>query len=262
MTHSPYKLVVTDIDGTLVPYRTGGGNLAEIDTYIPNSAKEAIAKLQQAGVIVAGITGRTYDQSKDLLISLGINGPCVFAGGAAVRSLPSGEILYEASLDSITVENVCMRLRNVLGKDHLLELAPSASNSALYNSVWTYVPNDLLQKAYAALDELDDIYYVANPRIHANVSGLVVLRSGINKGSGVRHLMSLLGVERVNVACIGDGANDAPMFEECQLGIAMGNSEDILKRSADYIVSDIDNNGFAEAAEYILKHTAAPTLHA
>ena len=63
---------------------------------------------------------------------------------------------------------------------------------------------------------------------------------------------------REDVACIGDGANDVPMFEACGLSIAMGNSEEILMQSADHIVSSIDQGGFAEAADYILQGAPNP----
>jgi|GEM_PF-5626610 len=55
MPISSYKLVDTDIDGTLVPYRIGRKSLAEIDAFIPDSAKAAIQKLHRAWVAVAGI---------------------------------------------------------------------------------------------------------------------------------------------------------------------------------------------------------------
>lgn len=258
MHKSPYKLVVTDIDGTLVRYHTTTETLADVDTFTPESARSAIGHLRSAGIIVAGITGRTYDQSRDLLVSLGMTGPCVFAGGAAVRNLPDGEVLYEASLDPNTVDIVCESLRRLLGENHILELAPSASDSTKYNSVWTYVDNTRLNEVLAELATIADIYFVANPRKHTDQSGLVVLRGGIDKGSGVRHLLSLLNIEREEVACIGDGANDVPMFEACGLSIAMGNSEEVLKQSANHIVSSIDKDGFAEAADYILQSALNP----
>ena len=258
MHGSPYKLVVTDIDGTLVRYRTATETLADVDTFMPESTRNAIGDLQSAGIVVAGITGRTYDQSRDLLVSLGMTGPCVFAGGASVRNLPDGEVLYEASLDPHTVEIVCGSLRRVLGENHILELAESASDSTKYNSVWTYVDSARLKEVLAELATIADIYFVAIPRKHTNQSGLVIRRGGIDKGSGVRHLLSLLNMRRENVACIGDGANDVPMFEACGLSIAMGNSEEILKQSADHIVSSIDQDGFAEAADYILQGAPNP----
>lgn len=258
MSNSPYKLVVTDIDGTLVRHHTTAETLADVDAFIPESIKSAIGHLQAAGIVVAGITGRTYDQSRDLLVSLGITGPCVFAGGAAVRNLLDGEVLYEASLDHQTLEMVCESLRHILGEAHILELAPSASDSTKYNSVWTYVNNARLEEVYAELATIAGIYFVATPRKHTDQSGLVVLRGDVDKGSGVKHLLSLLDAKREEVVCVGDGANDVPMFEACGLGIAMGNGEEILKQCADHVVSSIDQDGFAEAANYILQGTLNP----
>jgi hydroxymethylpyrimidine pyrophosphatase-like HAD family hydrolase len=258
MSNSPYKLVVTDIDGTLVRYHTTAETLADVDAFVPESARKAIESLHSAGITVAGITGRTYEQSRDLLVSLGMTGPCVFAGGAAVRNLPDGEVLYEASLDPRTLDVVCGLLRSILGENHILELAPSASDSAKYNSVWTYVDNSRLDEVLTQLATIGGIYFVANPRKHTDQSGLVVLRGDVDKGSGMRHLLSLLDISREEVACIGDGANDVPMFEACGLSIAMGNSEEILKQSADRIVSDIDQDGFAEAVDCILQSVLDP----
>ncbi|MNH37914.1 putative phosphatase [compost metagenome] len=84
------------------------------------------------------------------------------------------------------------------------------------------------------------------------------MQGGADKGSGTRNVLSLLGVTRDRTACVGDGANDVLMFQECGLSIAMGNGEEILKQSADHIVADIERDGFAEAADYILQ--GAPNL--
>lgn len=253
-----YTTLITDIDGTLVAHRADLHSLAEADAFIPASTVDAIKRLQSAGVNVASITGRTYDQSRELLVSLGITGPCVFAGGAAVRNLPDGEILYEASMEPPIVKMVCESLRDILGKDHALELAPSASNPSRHNSIWTYVDDDRLDEVMMMLATVDGIYYAATPRKHTGKSGLVVLHGDVSKASGVRHLLSLLGLDREEVACIGDGLNDIPMFEECGLRIAMGNSDEALKKHADHVVADIAQDGFAEGANYILQ--AVPTF--
>lgn len=258
MHSSPYKLVVTDIDGTLVRYRTAMETFTDIDALMPESARNAIDDLRSAGITVAGITGRTYDQSRDLLVSLGMTGPCVFAGGASVRNLPDGEVLYEASLDSHTAEIVCESLRRILGENHILELAASASDDTKYNSIWTYVNNTRLEEVLAKLATIAGICFVAIPRGHTRQSGIMVRCDGIDKGSGVRHLLSLLNIKREDVACIGDGANDVPMFEACGFRIAMGNSEGILKQRADHIVSNIDQDGFAEAVAFILQGKLNP----
>jgi hydroxymethylpyrimidine pyrophosphatase-like HAD family hydrolase len=254
MSNPRYKAVITDIDGTLVQYQPSLSNIAEIDALIPESAITAISRLHAAGIAVAAVTGRTYDQSRDLLIKLGISGPCVFAGGATIRDIPSGEILHEASLNPETLRVVCDTLYEALGKDHYLDLAPSVSDNSRFNSVWAIIHKDHTDKVLSKLSVIDNIYHVVNEGAgQADEVGLLVLSGGADKGSGTRSLLSLLGTTRENTACVGDGANDVLMFQECGLSIAMGNGEEVLKQSADHIVSSIDQDGFAEAADYILQ---------
>lgn len=259
MSKQQYKAVITDIDGTLVQYRPSLSSMAEIDALIPESAVRAISRLHDAGVAVAAVTGRTYDQSRDLLMKLGISGPCVFAGGATIRDIPSGKILHEASLPPETLKVVCDALYETLGNNHYLDLAPSASDKLRFNSVWAIIRKDRINEVLDRLSAIDDIYHVVNDGAgQADEVGLLVLSGGADKGSGTRSLLSLLGTTRANTACVGDGANDVLMFQECGLSIAMGNGEEILKQSADHIVSSIDQDGFAEAADYILQGVLSP----
>jgi HAD superfamily hydrolase (TIGR01484 family) len=254
MSEILYEAVITDIDGTLVQYQPSLSDMNKIDAQIPESAVDAISRLHLAGKAVATVTGRTYEQSHALLSKLGISGPCVFAGGATIRDIPSGEILHEASLNPDVLKVVCDALYEVLGERHYLDLAPSASDNSRFNSVWAIIHKDSIGKVLNKLSAIKDIYHVVNEGAgQAHEVGLLVLSDGADKGSGTRSLLSLLGVARENAACVGDGANDVLMFQECGLSIAMGNSEEILKQNADHIVSSIDQDGFAEAADYILR---------
>ena len=253
MNHSAYKAVIADIDGTLVQYRPDLSGLHEADAFIPQSAIAAVKKLHAEGVKVAAVTGRTYEQSKVLLVTLGITGPCVFAGGATIRIIPSGDILYEASMSEDALGKVVGALFSLLGDDYPLELAAAVKNIGMTNSVWAVIDKETVGEIIDKLSQINDIYYVINEGAGLTTqSGLLILRDRADKGSGTRQLLGLLDVESADTACIGDGANDVLMFQECGLNIAMGNGEDILKQSADHVVSDIDKDGFAEAVKLIL----------
>ena len=74
-----------------------------------------------------------------------------------------------------------------------------------------------------------------------------------SKGNSLKALSAHLGIEKEEIACIGDGENDSFMFEESGLKIAMGNAEEMLKQRADYVTSSNRHDGAAEAIEkYIL----------
>ena len=48
----------------------------------------------------------------------------------------------------------------------------------------------------------------------------------------------------------GDGGNDLSIIREAGVGVAMGNSNDILLENADYITTSVDDDGVYNA----LKH--------
>jgi hydroxymethylpyrimidine pyrophosphatase-like HAD family hydrolase len=48
----------------------------------------------------------------------------------------------------------------------------------------------------------------------------------------------------------GDGENDIEMLEYAAIGIAMGNAGDKVKKVAEYITNDVDNDGIVSALEH------------
>jgi len=59
----------------------------------------------------------------------------------------------------------------------------------------------------------------------------------------------MYGINREEIIAIGDNENDISMIEYAGLGIAMGNAEEILKRAADHVTGDYQEDGVAEAIE-------------
>lgn len=74
-----------------------------------------------------------------------------------------------------------------------------------------------------------------------------------SKGTALSALISYLGIQKEEVACIGDGENDLAMFEAAGLRLAMGNGVKKLKERADYILPSNEQNGVSAAVKtYIL----------
>ena len=73
------------------------------------------------------------------------------------------------------------------------------------------------------------------------------------KRNALLRLYQMLGLQKQEVACVGDGENDIPMFRQAGLKFAVGNAAEQLKTLADHVVATNDEDGVAEAIENILK---------
>lgn len=250
------KLVISDIDGTLVQHQPKSGDLARADALIPQATINAISQLHAEGLMLVGVTGRTFEQSRDILSSLGITGPCVFAGGATIRNLPGGEVLYESTLAEESIAEVTAILSRYLADGREIELNKSSLDSTKYNSIWAKLRKSDAEAVKEELANVPNVYFIMNDgHGHKSEFGVAILNKGADKGSATKRLLSILNVQPHEAVCIGDGANDIPMFNECGTGIAMGNGADILKKVADYIVAPIEDDGFAEAVRIVFTKT-------
>ena len=48
----------------------------------------------------------------------------------------------------------------------------------------------------------------------------------------------------------GDGGNDIPMLRHAGIGVAMGNAQDDVKASADYVTASVDEDGIRKALQH------------
>lgn len=74
---------------------------------------------------------------------------------------------------------------------------------------------------------------------------------GTDKGNGIALMAKHFGIPIAHTIAFGDGGNDAPMLLRAGMGVAMGNSSDTTKAAADYITTDIDDNGIEKALKHL-----------
>lgn len=85
---------------------------------------------------------------------------------------------------------------------------------------------------------------------------LEVMPAGIEKAQALQRLLSHLSVPREQMIACGDGLNDISMLEFAGVAVAMGNGCDDIKRAADLIVADNDEDGVAEAIDRLILQAA------
>jgi Cof subfamily protein (haloacid dehalogenase superfamily) len=72
------------------------------------------------------------------------------------------------------------------------------------------------------------------------------------KGAVVDTLARRLGLDRRQIATIGDMPNDVLMFRESGFSVAMGNASDAVKAEASAVTASNEEEGFAKAVEAFL----------
>lgn len=78
-----------------------------------------------------------------------------------------------------------------------------------------------------------------------------VMPKGFSKASAMDFIAEALGVSDREIAAIGDSSNDIPMLEHAHIGIAMGNATADVKEIADYVSTDIHENGIENALRWL-----------
>lgn len=77
----------------------------------------------------------------------------------------------------------------------------------------------------------------------------IISRHG-GKVAGIRQYLKENNILIQETMAFGDGENDIEMLEYAGIGIAMGNSDDMVKKSADYVTDCIDNEGIEKALRH------------
>ena len=70
------------------------------------------------------------------------------------------------------------------------------------------------------------------------------------KREGIQSVLDALDPNHGTVYGIGDASNDITLMNAVDVGIAMGNAPDYLKKRADYITDSVDNDGVVKALEH------------
>jgi HAD superfamily hydrolase (TIGR01484 family) len=96
-----------------------------------------------------------------------------------------------------------------------------------------------------------------------NKGAVMVLPSGINKGTGLQVALEELGVSRHNVVGVGDAENDHAFLGTVECGVAVGNALESLKDRADFVTTASHGAGVEELVDLMLSEdlqSVAPRL--
>ncbi len=251
------------------------GTLFRGDLRISQAVQSAISAAQRAGIRVVLATGRMPSAAAPFVSLLRLDGPQIYYNGALVSD-PAGETLFHLPVDSSVAQNVVayarqarMHVNAYVGDTIYVErLSPEAEFTRQLNRVDPVVVADLQSFLVRAPTKMVIV------RLPSVESGLVTALSkqfegslsvsssvpqycemvnpSVDKGKALRALAERLGVPTEETAAIGDGDNDMTLLQAAGLSFAMGNGTDRLKALATRVVGTVEEDGVAEAIDWIL----------
>lgn len=275
----PFDLVVLDLDGTILN--------AYKRTRISQAVHDAIDAVQAAGVPVTIGTGRTLDYIRhNIPGDFHLTHPVIATQGAVIGDPVTGCVLSEVLLPLDKARAIAAFVdehryttafyfndaegrtqiyQNARGRTadeedllHHLLGAPAAlvdSFSPLLEDTDAHPPIKVIAFNHGLPNDIDLLpeyqrRFTPPLTITRTHEWLVEATApGVDKGSGLRRLCNLLGVDIRRVMAIGDSDNDIPMLEAAGFAVAMGNAGEHVKAVADWVAPTIDEDGAAVALQ-------------
>jgi Cof subfamily protein (haloacid dehalogenase superfamily) len=260
----PIKMVIADVDGTLVTQ----------DKVLTKRAAQAVLSLHEAGIQFSVTSGRPPRGMAMLIDPLKLTQPlAAFNGGVLIKPdlrtvvdqkfLPVG--VPEKVIDAIENHGLDVWLYTDI------EWFVRDVNAAhVAREQWTvkFPPTvvktftGLLGRVAKIVGVSDDFERVAKCEKDVQQAGgthisaarsqpyyLDVTHPQANKGEVVLSLSRLLNIPATQIVTMGDMPNDVLMFKKSGVSIAMGNASPEVQASATYVTSTNEDEGFAKAIE-------------
>lgn len=240
-----YKLLVLDVDGVLVKNK---------DAAISNKVINAVNAIKD-NVKITLCTGRTKQDVQRVINSLGIaNNYHVIESGAKVLT-PSGTYEYEKLLSNDDIATIYS-----VSKDTIANIAVCSCGvwldyhvGVVYEDVTTVSlhshSQEQTRKILSSIKQLEQTYHIAVGSHWQIPEGnfILITNRQASKRFGIEHIQHKFSISKEETMAIGDMLNDLPLFQASGLRIAMGNADDKLKKEADFITKNIDEDGVAFA---------------
>lgn len=269
-----YKLIVTDMDGTLL----------NSDKEVSPDTVEALRTLMKTGARVTLATGRIYRAAKRYADQIGMTTPLICCNGAVIVDPVTDELLFGAPIPATIGKQVLEIARRydvyyhlydkeTIYSERMEKLIAYFQRTSLDHPPQHRVGTEVVPDAMA-LFEQKEIYKIGfhfdNSERSAQmrqeveaIEGIAgyksldtiydVLMAGVNKGSALERLCGILGVRREEVMAFGDNENDLEMLEYAGMGVAMANAEAFVHDVADHVTASNDEEGVLRALEAVFK---------
>jgi phosphoglycolate phosphatase (TIGR01487 family) len=218
-----FKAIVVDIDGTITCEKR--------ELHLG-----AVKKIRSLKVPVVLATGNILCYARTTSRLIGLDGAVIAENGGAITVRYDLKGTFEESLEE------CEKAFSFLSEHFKL-----TKLDTLYRRTEIALRRDFdIEKTRALMEtqhfdvEMVDTKYAVH-----------IKSTKINKGIGLQKLAGLMGLEAKDFVAIGDSANDVEMFKASGFGIAVGNGDEKIKKTADHVTKASFGDGAIEAFEFL-----------
>jgi Cof subfamily protein (haloacid dehalogenase superfamily) len=271
MDYSKVKLVLLDIDGTLL----------NENGYIGEKSKFYSKKLKEKGVLVTFATGRMFSALEEYAAEMGIDAPIIASDGAVIKKYPSKVILKKRFLKESKVKKGID-----LSNKHLVKMVMCTESEVLYtenNEASTQLIDRfgakfrLVENYHFVKDEIIELVYVGENRASLQEIKkyfsfpysfglkltysksqqhfqyyLEIKKDDISKASALAYLNKKLGISIRDTVVIGDWYNDVALFQTNAIKVSLSNAVPEIKYLSDVKLDfSNDQDGVGELLERI-----------
>ena len=265
------KLLVLDIDGTLVNSKKE----------ITQATLNALLDIQKKGHRIALASGRPYPGMKQYVEKLQLEqygGYALAFNGGMVVECATGKTMFQKA-----IPNRYLKPIYDYAIAHNIGMVTYQDNKVLTGTEFDEYMEFEARLNFMELCKLDDFcgsidfdmvkclltapveYAQAYEKELAELlmPELNIFRSepffieitvkGVDKAQSIQRLLGLLGMQREDCICCGDGFNDLTMVQYGGVGVAMGNAQQVVKDAADYITASCDEDGLVEVVKHFIE---------
>lgn len=270
------KVVFLDVDGTIYTYQGE----------IPQSAAAAIKQARANGHQVLMCTGRSKAENPPELNEIGFDG--LIGGNGSYVEIHDEVVMHQTlSLDQCTHVVDWCRARGLefyiesnnglFASENFLEASQPAMHEYSARKGMSLNPDEKIEMhgmVYGGelyRDDVNKISFLLSsyqdfldaqqefPDMKVGSwggAGETALFgdtgvANIDKAHAVHVAVEHLGADMADTIAVGDAKVDIPMLECCAVGVAMGSGGDEIRAMADYVTSDVDQDGLANAFRHL-----------
>ena len=255
------KIIFFDIDGTLL-------HKDKVHEGITNTVRNQLDRLKECGYLLFIASGRPRAMLNFKFLNYDFDGYVIANGNHIIYK---NETIYEnrlgydetkhliSFLDTIDCEHDFETNESLYidGKSKKLisffESMGIVSNKLKYDLDYEKLFHETIKMEMLLKDPQDEKkvkHYLAKHFSyddHGSWNSIEIFPKKSSKAHGIEILIEQLKLESVYTYGFGDGLNDIEMIQAVDWGVAMGNANEALKKVANEVIDDINNDGLPKA---------------